>query len=107
MERIAAADRIGIAVLAGLTRVGLVEPDPAGGIDGVDLEFEHPAIGRDDGAMNADLGRVDTFRHHPHRAPLPGALERGAQRIGMVTGLRSEEHTHELHSLIRTSYALL
>src|SRR3546814_9269799 len=40
-------------------------------------------------------------------ADLGGGVDHGAQRMGGdVTGLRSEEHTSELQSLMRISYAV-
>src|SRR3546814_17819825 len=45
--------------------------------------------------------QVGTGRHHPDRGDHPGARLRDAQRR-----LRSEEHTSELQSLMRISYAV-
>src|SRR3546814_1102198 len=40
------------------------------------------------------------------RAIFPSSFDRGNQRIRHVSSLRSEEHTSELQSLMRTSYAV-
>src|SRR3546814_2582384 len=84
-------------------------------------------IGRDDGGairtaveVHSDWGTFewimkDSFRHgyrmglvcnsdgHKGR---PGASHPGASQFGALGGLRSEEHTSELQSLMRISYAV-
>src|SRR3546814_6656133 len=67
------------------------------------LERMSPMLGG--GEMVATVGR-----NHVEYAPAPHKFEAGTppilEAIGLVAALRSEEHTSELQSLMRNSYAV-
>src|SRR3546814_2021870 len=63
------------------------------------VAIDEEAVGR-----AVDIG--DVGRVHPHRAPRKTVLQR-LILAGEQPGERSEEHTSELQSLMRISYAVL
>src|SRR3546814_1649621 len=65
------------------------------------------AFGIDVGVVNADVGAVGADDVH-HRIDLDGGLGAACGATGVLQGhgVRSEEHTSELQSLMRISYAV-
>src|SRR3546814_5106801 len=61
-------------------------------------------LGRQIDVHDRRLGRVDVLQRRGDL--LAAELETRDQRTGRRTGLRSEEHTSELQSLMRISYAV-
>src|SRR3546814_9306234 len=51
-------------------------------------------------------GTPDALGHPPVNAPLAPRLQRECLKRGLILELRSEEHTSELQSLMRISYAV-
>src|SRR3546814_5757598 len=77
----------------------------------VGIPHDHPLWGWDDGAVPSDIGiEVHgglTYSRLCEEGPSPARrLAVEARRICHVTLRRSEEHTSELQSLMRTSYAV-
>src|SRR3546814_7677452 len=68
-----------------------------------DTLFPYTTLVRSPGAARRDL--ADDHRHRRQRRVL-GLVPRPRTRLGRAAGTRSEEHTSELQSLIRTSYAV-
>src|SRR3546814_9063086 len=81
-------------------------PGPAPRRRGPEPRAAHPGLdGRRDAARRAEPGRPEAALL-PDRPPAaPGGAERGHRVAG--PSLRSEEHTSELQSLMRISYAVL
>src|SRR3546814_3788359 len=57
-------------------------------------------------SRKAERGALETLVLVPVRARLPGRLSRGVRDHPVLCGARSEEHTSELQSLMRISYAV-
>ena len=70
-----------------LVSIDTVQPDPAAGILGADLQNQEAAIGMQDLALQLQRGGRLRFRQYPHRTPGVARLQDLAEAHGQVAGL--------------------